>query len=248
MKIGIYGLGRFGRFWGKTLSRDFDVYGFNRSAVDEPPEGITLVSEEELFSCDTVFLCVSISAIEAVATRIVPFLQEGITVADTCSVKVYPARIMDEIFPASVNVLGTHPMFGPDSGRNGVRGLPLVFSPVRGERETFVSWREIFLKMGLDVIEISPEEHDREAAFTQGITHFIGRVLERLDLKESRIATEGYKALLEIVEQTCNDPMQLFMDLQHFNRHTHEMRNLLSRSIEETMQMLKSADPVGDGF
>lgn len=248
MKIGIYGLGRFGRFWGKTLSRDFDVYGFNRSAVNPPPEGITLVSEEELFSCDTVFLSVSISAIETVATRITPFLREGITIADTCSVKVYPARIMEGIFPSYVNVLGTHPMFGPDSGRNGIKGLPLVFSPVRGEGEKFDLWREIFLNMELDVIEITPEEHDREAAFTQGITHFIGRVLERLDLKESRIATEGYKALLEIVEQTCNDPLQLFMDLQHYNRHTHEMRTLLSRSIEETMQMLKSADPGRDSF
>ena len=248
MKIGIYGLGRFGKFWGKTLSENFEVYGYNRSRVEDPPEGIILTGEEELFSCDTVFLCVSISSLEAVTERIVPFLKEGITIADTSSVKVYPAEIMDRTFPSYVNILGTHPMFGPDSGRNGVKGLPLVFSPIRGKEEEFALWRERFLDMGLKVIEISPEEHDREAAFTQGITHFVGRVLERLDLKESRIATEGYKALLKIVEQTCNDPMQLFMDLQHYNRYTHEMRSLLSRSIEETMQMLKDADPVRDTF
>ncbi len=243
----MYGLGRFGKFWAEVLSRNFEVFGYNRSMVEELPEGVTLVSEEDLFKCSTVFLCVSISSLESVSRRIAPMLPEGITVADTSSVKVYPAEIMNRYFPPNVNILGTHPMFGPDSGRNGIEGLPIVFSPVRGEERAFKFWREWFSGAGLNVIEITPDEHDREAAFTQGITHFIGRVLERLSLKESRIATEGYKALLKIVEQTCNDPMQLFMDLQHYNIHTHEMRNSLSRSIEETMEMLKAADPVGDG-
>ncbi len=244
MKTGVYGLGRFGRFWAQTLSGVDEVFGYNRSDLKEVPEGITLVDEEELFNCDTVFLCVSISSLEGVLKRIVPFLRKGMTIADTSSVKMYPAELMDRLLPQDVNVLGTHPMFGPDSGKNGVKGLPLVFSPVRGDAEAFARWKGVFEGMELKVIEISPSDHDREAAYTQGITHFIGRVLQRLDLKESEIATAGYKALLKIVEQTCNDPLQLFMDLQHYNSYTHEMRSSLARSIDETMEMLKEADPV----
>lgn len=245
MKIGVYGLGRFGRFWAEILSHDFTVYGYNRSQLETPVKNVISVVEEDLFTCDTVFLCVAISSLEKVLTEIVPFMRPGITIIDTCSVKVYPTVKMREILPDFVNILGTHPMFGPDSGKGGIQGLPIVFSPVRGDAHVFNGWKEYFFKKQLNVIELTPQEHDREAAFTQGITHFIGRVLKELNLKESRIGTRGYRALLNIVEQTCNDPIQLFADLQHYNAYTHEMRNDLNRSIEKTMKMLEDADPFG---
>ncbi len=64
---------------------------------------------------------------------------------------------------------------------------------------------------------MTPDEHDREAAFTQGVAHYIGRVLSDLGIQRSPIGTVGYNKLLEIVEQTCNDPWQLFLDLQRYN-------------------------------
>ena len=54
---------------------------------------------------------------------------------------------------------------------------------------------------------MTPDEHDREAAFTQGVAHYIGRVLSDLGVRRSPIGTVGYNKLLEIVEQTCNDPL-----------------------------------------
>jgi prephenate dehydrogenase len=91
----------------------------------------------------------------------------------------------------------------------------------------------------MDVIEMTPDEHDHQAAYTQGVTHFVGRVLQRLDLKECRIGTLGYHKLLEIVEQTCNDPLQLFHDLQRYNSYTGEMRNAVLESFQYTLKMLE---------
>jgi prephenate dehydrogenase len=89
--------------------------------------------------------------------------------------------------------------------------------------------------MGLSVSVMTPDEHDREAAFTQGVAHYIGRVLSDLGVRRSSIATVGYKKLLEIVEQTCNDPLQLFLDLQRYNPHTREMRARLEKSLQAIM-------------
>jgi len=137
-------------------------------------------------------------------------------------------------------------MFGPDSGKNSVKDLPIVFIPVRDSGNFAKFWKNIFLEFEMRVIEITAEIHDEDAAFTQGVTHFIGRVLNELDLKESEIATTGYKSLLALVEQTCNDPLQLFMDLQHFNPYTHNMRQELNDSLKKTMDMLANADPEKD--
>lgn len=238
MQVGVYGLGRFGFFWAELLSRDFQVKAFSRDTARPCPRGAERVSEEEVCDCDVLFLCCSISAFEEVITRIGPKLKPGALVADTCSVKVYPAALMERKLPPGVDILATHPMFGPDSVGKGIAGLPLVYHPVRlsGEKDAF--WRAYFSGLGLAVIGMSPEEHDRQAAGTQGVTHFIGRVLDDMKLKSNPIGTVGYKSLLAIIEQTCNDPWQLFLDLQQYNPYTGEMRKKLKSSLEKIIGII----------
>ncbi|MGM0431332.1 MAG: prephenate dehydrogenase/arogenate dehydrogenase family protein [Spirochaetota bacterium] len=247
MKVGIYGLGRFGMFWSKLFAKTgkFEICAYNRTPrrAEELPEGVSPVSLNELCRCDVIFLCVAISSLEEVLTQMAPLVSSGTTVMDTCSVKVYPARLMEQILPHSVEFAATHPMFGPDSGRNGVEGLPLVFAPVGCSDRTATFWHRQFAELlGLRVISMSPDEHDREAAFTQGITHFVGRVLEKLELEPSEIGTEGYQGLLHIIAQTCNDPEQLFFDLQRYNPYTREMHAEVKAAIDDIMLRLDEAD------
>jgi len=244
MNVGIYGLGRFGSFWGTELSRFVTVKGFNRSPLISVPKGVELVSEEELLQCDTIVLCVAISALESVLTSISSRVQPETLVMDTCSVKVYPARIMQTVLPKSINIIATHPMFGPDSGKAGITGLPLVFSPIRATIKQELVWKDLFHAMQLQVIEMDCDQHDREAAYSQGVTHFVGRVLDELQLQPTQLATVGYQRLLSIVEQTCNDPLQLFYDLQRYNPYAHAMQQRLKEALDAVLGVLTDHDSV----
>ena len=92
--------------------------------------------------------------------------------------------------------------------------------------------------MGLEVLEMSEREHDEEAAYSQGITHFVGRTLREMGMAPTPIATQGYRNLMAIVDQTCNDPLQLFYDLQRYNPYAKEMRLSLQVAIEKTLNRL----------
>jgi prephenate dehydrogenase len=240
MLLGVIGTGRFGKFWAELLAERHTVVTYNRSdrAV---PAGCKSVALDQLGECDAIFLCTAISSIVPVLQQLSPHLRPGAVVLDTCSVKVYPTRSMREILPESVECIGTHPMFGPDSARNGVEGLPLVFAPVRCSEGTASLWRREFVSMGLVVSDLDPEAHDREAAYTQGVTHFVGRVLADMALAPSDIATVGYQQLLAVMEQTCNDPYQLFEDLQRFNPYTTQMRQQLQHSLTRLLESLESS-------
>ena len=247
MVIGVYGLGRFGTYWAEHLARRFDVAAFSRNPGRPHPESVRRVDRDELLRSDVLVLCVAISALEDVLAEIAPVLAPGTLVMDTCSVKVHPARAMLRILPDHVNILATHPMFGPDSGRDGLLGLPLVFAPLRMDKNSIDLWRGEFQAMGLDVVEMTPEDHDREAARTQGITHFVGRVLGELNLRPSPVATAGYRHLLDIVSQTCNDPWQLFVDLQRCNPYTAPMRGELRRAVTGMLEKFDSIEAVNGG-
>jgi prephenate dehydrogenase len=238
MTFGIYGLGRFGTFWAELLAREASVCAYSRSADRPTPGGVRRVGEDELLSQPVIILCVAISAIEEVLQRMRGRLSPGVLVMDTCSVKTYPVELMRRLLPQSASILGTHPMFGPDSARGGVAGLPMILCPARIAGKETERWREFFSRVGMAVTVMSPDEHDREAAFTQGVAHYIGRVLSDLGVRRSAIGTMGYNKLLEIMEQTCNDPWQLFLDLQRYNPYTREMRGKLEQSIRSIMSAI----------
>lgn len=242
MRIGVYGLGRFGFFWAGLLAKaGHDVCGFGRHAVSAPV-GVRLVSEDELLSQEVVFFCVTISAFSEVIRRVAPRLKPGTVVMDTCSVKLYPAQMMHDCLPAGVHSIATHPMFGPDSGRNGVGGLPLVICGVDCPTDIVDRWSEEFSSWGLKVLHMSCDQHDREAAWSQGVTHFVGRTLDELHLHPTELATLGYARLMSIVEQTCNDPLQLFYDLQRYNPYAPQMRLELKQALEKVMTALAAQD------
>ncbi len=238
MKVGVFGLGRFGALWAQLLATRATVYGYNRTAGRPVPAGVHPVRFEQLGECDALFVCVSISAIEDAAERLCTIVRPGTVVLDTCSVKEYPLAVLRSRLPAEVQLIGTHPMFGPDSSHNGVAGLPLIVCRERAPEAVVRYWIDLFRRLGLNVMEMSAAEHDQEAAYTQGITHFIGRVLRELDVQPSEIATLGYRKILDVVEQTCNDPMQLFLDLQRYNRFTADMRRDLEAAFDRVVARL----------
>lgn len=238
MKIGVYGLGRFGSFWAKCLAKSgADVIAYSRSA-HEVPEGVALVSEQEVLNAPYIFFAVTISAFESVLKSVGDKIGKDSVVLDTCSVKTYPAKWMEKYIPKEVYKIATHPMFGPDSGANGIGGLPIVMCPISPIDDRYSEMKDLFLSMGLDVLEMSDREHDKAAAYSQGVTHFVGRTLDKMNMKPTPIATQGYRSLMNIVEQTCNDPIQLFYDLQRYNPYAKEMRLSLQVAIEKVLNKL----------
>jgi prephenate dehydrogenase len=235
MTVGVYGLGRFGSFWAELLSRSVPVCAYSRSPGRPTPAGVKRVGEDEVLAQPVLFFCVAISALEEVLQRTRGRLSREVLVMDTCSVKSYPVALLEKHLPATASILGTHPMFGPDSASAGVAGLPMILCPVRISSRDQEYWREFFSSLRLSVSVMSADDHDREAAFTQGVAHYLGRVLSDLGVRKSPIGTVGDNKLLEIVEQTCNDPWQLFLDLQRFNPHTREMRERLEKSLRAVM-------------
>jgi prephenate dehydrogenase len=246
MTVGIYGLGRFGAFWGDQLSKVATVVGYSRNDERVSPPSIRRVSEDEVLSSDVIIICVTISAMETFLNNIKDRVKPGTLIMDTCSVKVYPVELMLKLLPKGVDIIGTHPMFGPDSGKNGVAGLPIVVSNVRAPEEKYSMWIDLFNRLNLSVIKMTPDEHDKEAAYTQGITHFIGRTLSDMHLKGSAISTTGYNSLLEIIKQTCNDEYQLFLDLQKYNAYTTLMRNDLKDSLHKVLGVVEATIIEGD--
>jgi len=245
--IGVIGFGRFGRLMARYLALDGKVRVWDPAAAAQEvlsagaqPADLAAVAQS-----DIVIPAVPISRFQEVLTQLKPHLKPGSLVVDVCSVKEQPVRWMQAMLPGEVDILGTHPMFGPDSAADALEGRKIVLCRVRLNAERYAKIKGYLDSKGLDVIETSPAEHDRQIAVSLALTHFIGRALAGIGAKPQDIDTEGYKRLLRILEVVENDTWQLFEDMNCFNPHAKAIRHAFMGAMEEIEKKLAPAEVAG---
>jgi len=147
LTIGIVGFGRFGQFITRTFVQHGKVIATSRSDYTDLATGMGIeyvsLTTPELFlekDLDVIVLATSIVSFEGTVKSLVPYLEDyikrsgtgrGPLIVDVLSVKDYPRQIMLDLLPKECDILCTHPMFGPDSGKNGWHGLNFVYEMTR---------------------------------------------------------------------------------------------------------------------
>ena len=209
--IAVVGLGRFGMMWAALLAQHaeaggYRLIGYNRTPkrIDDPAlkAAVRIVPPDGLAEATIIFICVAISSLPQVLSAVRPFIADDAIVCDTCSVKEYPQRWMRTLLPKRCALLGTHPMFGPDSLTVAAR-LPIVFCPIRISDAALRRCTDLFALWGLQAIRMTAQRHDKMVAYSQGFTHLIGRIADSMRL------TQTGNRYLRISEATTGDGADL---------------------------------------
>ena len=229
LNIAIIGQGRFGKLMADILKSFGDVFIISSRKLDG--DNMKQIDFADIERMDWVIPCVPISAMQDTLKKIKPFIKKGSLIMDVCSVKVMPCEWMRGIIPEDIEIIGTHPMFGPDSASNGLKGLQVVICPIRSSNKTLGSVIDIFKEMKLKVIEVSPKEHDRQVAVSLALVHTVGRGLARAEVGKQKITTLGFERLLAVNENVNNDTWQLFLDMQHYNPYADKIRKKFINSL-----------------
>jgi prephenate dehydrogenase len=241
--VGIIGYGRFGRVLADGLRGDFELRIHDPLAdFSHSPEPASNLAHTA--SSDAVFVCVPIVAFERVIAQAAPHLCSGATVLDVCSVKMFPEQVMKRLLRPDIHIVPTHPMFGPDTAKNGWRELPLALCPLPNNsaayKESCDFWRTYFANVkGCAVTELSSEEHDRITAHTLCLTQLLGRVLGNIGLQSSPIDAQSFKHLLKMKEISYNDSMELLIGLHKYNPFASAMRQRLREEFQAVEPFLQ---------
>lgn len=221
-QIGIIGFGAFGQLIAQHLRPHCQILAFDINADAGKAEafGVSIVPFEIVASCPVIVLSVPVGQMRKVVADLAPLLNPGTLVLDVGSVKVEPAGIMDMLLPGDVDVVATHPLFGPQSACDGIGGLRIAICPIRGRRFRVAAFCR---KLGLDVIMTTPEEHDREIAQVQGITHLVASVLGKMELQPTRLTTRSFERLMSAVDMVRHDAPEVFQAILRGNPYAGDV-------------------------
>ncbi|QHN86777.1 Arogenate dehydrogenase 1 [Arachis hypogaea] len=126
LKIAIVGFGNFGQSLTKTIfSQGHEVLAYSRSDYSDVARklGVSYFSNADDL-CEqhpeVILLCTSI-LLTVKVLKPLPFqrLKRSTLFVDVLSVKEFSNNIFLQHLPPDFDVLYTHPMFGPESGKNG---------------------------------------------------------------------------------------------------------------------------------
>lgn len=219
--IGIIGLGNFGQFFASKLPQNIRIVGYDADEeLVTPVERVTL---ESAAASDIVMLAVPLPALADVLQKIKPILKPASLLFEICSVKIEPERLISEILPEHQNTLVTHPLFGPQSAAHSMQGHRLIVTKSVGKRaESFLDYCRNVL--GLNVISLSADEHDKAMANVHALTFFVARGLSNIGLAPSGLDTPSYDYVLDLVQLDASHSEELFQTISVGNPYAHEAR------------------------
>ncbi len=252
MKTAVLGAGKMGVWFAKFCKEN----GEQVILADRKKEKLSKLGrelqvetsdlEDAVQKADKVIICVSINAFEDVVKKIAPWVGEGETVIDICSVKEQPVRIMHQYIKKGL-VLGTHPVFGP--GSKGVRGKAYILTPTNSKEQSFAKKYKLWLeKMGARVFTMAPKKHDELMSVVLGLPHFVGLVtcdtlLERTDFLETKnVAGTTYRLLFTLAEATALETPDLYASLQTGLPEVGKLEDAFIEKAREWLNLIKRKD------
>jgi exosome complex component RRP43 len=255
IRVGILGFGNFGQFLAQKLLGTYDVFAHSRTDYTDKAIQLGVKFEKTLQKfllnrLDIIIVAVSILSFQKVMEALCEELTKNehsghsrnALIVDVLSVKCHAKTTMLALLPDECDILCTHPMFGPESGKHGWAGLPFVYERVRLRNarrcEDFVQW---WAKQGCRMEDMTCELHDKCSAGSQFVTHFTGRVLAQMSsLRTTPINTKGFDSLLHLVDNTCKDSFDLFFALYKYNPSSENQLCELEDALKQVANNLRS--------
>jgi prephenate dehydrogenase len=201
-----------------------------------------------LRDAEIVLVSVPIDSTGRVIERVGPLVAAGSLLMDVTSVKREPVAMMARCTREGVEVLGTHPLFGPSA--TSLRGMPVIFVPVRtGPRYEQVS--DLFIRAGAKLEILSAGEHDELMAVIQGLPHFVlfsfGITLKELGLDVDRarhFMGPMYAVVLDFVGRLLHQDPRLYAEIQT-NLEMQAVHEAFLASASRFAQLVAAGDVKG---
>ena len=238
---------------GSWFARYFKEKGFDVAVWG--PSGKTGVADRlgvryakdmarEVENSDVVLVSVPIEKTVEVIRQIAPQMRSGGLLMDVTSLKSEPVKAMKTYAPKGVEVLGTHPMFGPTMPT--LRGQTIILTPVERKRGKWLSlMQSLFESDGAHIEILDADEHDEIMAVVQALTHFayiaIGATLKTLDFdvaRSRRFMSPVYEIMIDFVGRILDQNPELYASIQ---RNPHAMR-VRQTFVSECMRLCERSD------
>ena len=212
-----------------------DVIG---SDIDTKLSNLDVVNQS-----DYVIVSVPIKVTQDVLAEIVPHMRQGQCLMDLTGLKKMPLEIM---CLANCEVIGLHPMF---PGVPNLDGQNLIICKTEKSSDLSSHFIDLLSDNGLNIMELTADEHDEIMSYSQGLVHFWAIVFA-YTLMIAKIPVESLMKYcskasylkVSLALRIINQNPELYGSMQIFNPFLVKLLEQLLSSADKLLQIIKSKD------
>jgi prephenate dehydrogenase len=274
VQIGIVGLGLMGGSLGialKAADPNYRIVGYDhneRHRTEAMALGLVdtiATTMEAIRACDVIFLAIPVDGIIA-ALKELNGVEARCTIIDLGSTK---AKIVASVPPSiRENFVAAHPMtgtekFGPTAAVDGLyadKVVVLCNLEESGEHQQKIALK-LFRQIGMKIVFMRANEHDRHAAFISHMPHALSFSLANAVMRQeeprsitalagggfrdmSRIAKSSPEMWIDVFRQNKTN---LLTALDHFEEELAKCRDMVEREAwEELRAWMREANSLHD--
>jgi cyclohexadieny/prephenate dehydrogenase len=214
--------------------------------------------------CDLIVICTPVDRIIEDIQTAARAARPGTLITDVGSVKRVVCEPVGDL-PKGVTFIGSHPIAGSEkqgcahADSDLFEGRVCVLTPrAATSREKVVSLRSFWQALGMSVVEMSPEAHDRALAQTSHVPHLVAAALAATLAAENRSLTGG--GFQDTTRIAAGDPQlwsaiflanagEVSAGLRVVSARLDELRSAIETSDKERLEkLLRVAKQNRDGL
>jgi prephenate dehydrogenase len=231
-QVAVLGYGRFGRALGQLFAEAGVPYRAYDPLADVPVDVRAGSPRDLVQGADFVAVAVPVPRIRAALVDLRPHLIPSHVVFDVGSVKVGPAAAMAEVLGDAIPWVATHPLFGPLSLALAERPLRVVLCPSPAHPAAAEHVRALYETIGCEVVDQTPEGHDRVMAHTHALTFFVAKgMIDAGAGMDVPFAPPSFQAIARTIETVRSDAGHLFTAIARENPFAAEARKQLVQAL-----------------
>ena len=222
---------------GKSL---IDFFKRNGKKVIFSDKNTEISNEEVAKNSDIIILTIPLIYYKNVLDEIQGALTKDKLLMDIGSLKEEQVKIMKNYH--SGEILATHPLFGPEKEFKGNENSIIICKINSGEKTDFLI---NFLKSeGLNIIEMTPEEHDEIMAYIHGLYYLMN--ISYIDvLKEKfgkiskieKVMTTSFQKYIAGLENIFNTKDWLIELIAYENRYIEKVIDKFNEKLKERVNL-----------
>jgi prephenate dehydrogenase len=238
--VGIIGYGNFGTFVHELGQQLFPEIEFRIHSRRAEIDNTIFFNLRTAAQSDIVILCESIAGYKNRMIEVLKHALPETIFVDVATVKNYTSQLCHE-YCNGRRFISIHPMFGAESyKKQGDKTVTprIVVTDYALKNDSYQQLKETFSQLGFSIIEMTPDEHDKNLAETLFITHYISQSIINAGFKRTELDILPFQFLMDAVESLKYDK-QLFADIYKYNSYCKEAVSKLHQAQEDFFEKLR---------
>ena len=244
MRILILGAGKMGSFFVDLLSFDHEV-----AVYDNDPKRLrflyntqrfTSIDEVDAFDPELVINAVSLKYTLQVFDELLPHISQDCILSDISSVKTGFREYYEQ---TGHRYVSSHPMFGPTFANLGDLSRENAILINEGDYMGRLFFRDLYLRLGLNLKELSFAEHDETMSYSLSIP-FVSTFVFAAVMKHPDAPGTTFKRHMKIAKGVLNEDDYLLQEIL-FNPYTHDQVSQIRTELKELLEIIDNKDAAG---